>query len=751
MPDRAIRGIKKAMSLLSIEEKLLQLLRRTDYSPQDVSGLARMLELGAHERPALRELVKNWEKEGKLLRLKQQRYTLKTVSDAPLRGRLRSGVKGKLYFRPDAESLAKLRSEWGWDDNGQPPELPVTPNRSLDALPGDMVLASIRRAIPPHHRRGRYSRPEARELRPEARILEVVERKLKLWVGIYRAGGLYGFVQGDGFATPEMIRLSEPAPEGLLVGMCVTVEPERYPLGNMDATGHIVQVLGRPEDAGVDITRIMHRYALRDEFPPEVLAEMRKLPHFLSEKELAGRDDWRNRCVLTIDPIDARDFDDAISVRRKSQGWDLAVHIADVSHYVRSGSATDREARERGNSTYLPDRVLPMLPPALCDDVCSLREGEPRLTCLCQLRIGMDGSTEKATFRKAVICSRKRFAYEEVLPILEGKAGSGDDEIDTMLREAHRLAQTLRRRRMQRGALNLDMPELHVLLDNNGIPTGIQQNAGDIAHQLIEECMLAANEAVAEALNAKQLPAIHRVHEAPDPAKLAALGHELRSYGLQVGALNTREELCRAAEQITGHRDELTLKSLILRSMMRARYDAKSLGHFGLNKGNYCHFTSPIRRYADLVVHRAFARLVPKHPAPLPPLPAASALPNLADHISETERNSAFAENEAQQAKLLQYMQIQAESETPVVWHARITEAWLQGLAVELPELRLRGFIPGEEMEAFGKWYYESHARRWSSTDGRHLLPGDTLPVVPTHVNVADKFIDFRPAVMRKA
>ncbi|MBQ1961120.1 MAG: VacB/RNase II family 3'-5' exoribonuclease [Akkermansia sp.] len=739
------------MSLPTLEEKLQQLLRRPDYTPQDASGLARMLELDSHERPALRALVKEWEKEGKILRLKQQRYTLKAVADAPLRGRLRSGVKGKLYFRPDADSMAKLRKDMGIVDDGQPLELPVTPNRSLDALPGDTVLVSVRKAIPPHQRRGRRSHPDARDLRPEARVLEIVERKLKQWVGTYRAGGLYGFVQGDGYATPEMIRLSEPAPEGVLAGMCVTVEPERYPLGKMDATGRIVQVLGWPDDAGVDITRIMHRYALRDEFPPAVLAETRKISHTLSDKELAGRDDWRNRCVITIDPIDARDFDDAISVRRRSQGWDLAVHIADVSHYVRPGSATDIEAKERGNSTYLPDRVLPMLPPTLCDDICSLREGEPRLTCLCQLRIGMDGSTEKATFRKAVICSRKRFAYEQVLPILEGTASCGDDEIDTMLREAHLLAQTLRRRRMQRGALNLDMPELHVLLDNDGTPVGIQQNAGDIAHQLIEECMLVANEAVAQALNAKQLPAIHRVHEAPDPAKLTALGHELRSYGLQVGALNTREELCRVAEQVVGHRDELTLKPLILRAMMRARYDAKSLGHFGLNKGNYCHFTSPIRRYADLVVHRAFARLVAHHPAPLPPLPPASALPNLADHISETERNSAFAESEAQQAKLMQYMQIQAESETPAVWQARITEAWLQGLAVELPELRLRGFIPGEALEASGRWYYESHAHRWSCTDGRHLLPGDQLPVVPMHVNVADKFIDFRPAVMSKA
>ncbi len=735
----------------TLRENLLQLLRSTTYKPQDSSGLARLLGIDSRERPALRELIRNLEAEGVLLRLKQQRYTIKTVSDAPLRGRLRSGMKGKLYFCPVAEGQQILRREWGMQSDSGSLEIPVTPNRTLDALPGDTVLASIRKVSPARHRRGRRTRPDTRDLHPEAAIWEIVERRLTRWVGVYHKGGLYGYVQGDGFAVPEKIRLSEPPPTALSEGMYATVVPERYPIGNMEATGHIDEVLGFAEDKGVDISRIIHRYALRESFPPAVLAEMQKLRHDISDAELAHREDWRNRCVITIDPIDARDFDDAISVRRKTNGWELAVHIADVSHYVRPGSATDTEAKERGNSTYLPDRVLPMLPPMLCDDICSLREGEERLTCLCKLRISPEGNIEKATFRKAVIRSRKRFAYEDVLPILEGKSTCHDEEIDTMLQEAHALAQTLRRRRMQNGALNLDMPEIHVLTDAFGTPIDVQHNSGDIAHQLIEECMLAANEAVATALNARQIPAIHRVHEAPDPAKLSALEHELRSYGIPVGTLQTRAELCRASELIAGHRDELTLKSLILRSMMRARYDAKSLGHFGLNKGNYCHFTSPIRRYADLVVHRAFTRLLTERPTHSTPLAAIAALPNLADHISETERNSASAESEARQAKLMQYMQIQADSEYPRPWQARITETWLQGLAVEIPELRLRGFIPAEAMENDGKWYYESHARRWSCTDGRRLLPGDSLSVVPTQVDLHANFIDFAPAVAGKA
>ncbi len=733
-----------------LKDRLLSLLQSPEYTPQDGSGLARMLGISSTERPALRQLIRNLVSDGVLLQQKQKRFVLKAEEAKPLRGRIRSGLKGKLYFCPNSEGQERLLREWGDAiDTTEPIEIPITPNRALDALPGDTVLAVIRTSKASHHRCNKKHHHPPRGHHPQAHVWEIVERKLKRWVGIYHPGGLYGYVQGDGYAIPKKILLSEPPPDELLPGMSVVVHPERYPLGNMDATGHITDVLGWPGDIGTAITSIMHRYALRDTFPAAVLNEMQCISQEIPAEEISRREDWRNRCVITIDPIDARDFDDAISVQRKGEGWELAVHIADVSHYVCPGSATDIEAQARGNSTYLPDRVLPMLPPMLCDNICSLREGEDRLTCLCKLRIDADGNTQKAVFRKAVMRSRKRFAYEEVLPIITGTTRYADDEINTMLHEAHALAQALRRRRMQKEALNLDMPELHILVNDKGEPTDVQQNAGDIAHQLIEECMLAANEAVASALNAAQLPAIHRVHEPPTPAKLSALEHELRSYGIHIGLLNSRTELCKVSQSIIGHQDELALKALILRSMMRARYDAKSLGHFGLNKGNYCHFTSPIRRYADLLVHRAFSRLIPQTKTTA--LPTGNTLSHLADHLSETERNSAYAESAAQQAMLLRYMQLQSDCDSPRIWQARITETWMQGMAVDIPELRLHGFIPGEALEESGRWFYESHARRWSCTDGRELRAGDTVDVIPSRVDIQEQFIEFAPAVVRKA
>lgn len=725
-----------------LKQQLLQLLQSPGYTPQDASGLARALCIDSHDRPILRELLRHLLNDGTLIRLKQQRYTLKSICDTPLRGRLKTGAKGKLYFCADNAGQVILKQLLG-DTESALISLPVAPRQSMDALPGDIVLASIKKNIPPHQRRHRRIRPSVDELRPEARVLAIVERKLNRWVGTYHVGGLYGYMQGDGKTSPEKAFLSVPPPEGLSDGMCVTMVPERYPLGKMDATGHIAQVLGWPDEAGVDITRIMHQYALRDDFSPEVMAEVQQLPRVIPESEYAKRDDWRNRCVITIDPSDARDFDDAISVRRRGTGWELAVHITDVSYYVRPGSAIDCEAQERGNSTYLPDRVLPMLPPVLCDDLCSLREGVDRLTCLCLLRIDANGKTEKASFRKAIIRSDKRMSYEEVLPILEHTATSGNTEIDDMLREAHTLAQQLRRTRMRQGALELDIPELYVVMNDNGVPTDIRQRCNDISHQLIEECMLAANEAVARALNTHRIPAIHRVHEAPNPAKLTTLSYELKSYGIPVGLLNTREELCRITHLISGRQDESALKALILKSMMRARYAPESLGHFGLNKENYCHFTSPIRRYADLVVHRCLSGLIQGQKKY--PMPSKGVLEALTEHLSETERNSATAENEAQQAKILDFLQAQTVNTSPRIFKAHISDAWMQGITVELPDLHLQGFISAETLDTHPlHWYYESHVQRWSNTQGHFLLPGTWIQVIPVHVDKEQRFIHFR-------
>lgn len=727
-----------------MEEDLQQLLEQyltaSGYEPQDVSALARGMGIDSRRRKELRELLQQWLVQGKLLKLSKARYALRKPSGGSVQGRIVRRDNGRLLFVPDEHAAEVIRALSPAYDGGA---LSLPEQKALGAMDGDRVRVAVRLH---HQRRGRGPRrPDMRELELQVRVEEILERGHSRWVGIYKSDGRYGYMAGDGKTAPERVRLTTPPPPELLPFMSIVVEPLTHPIARTEATGRIISVLGWPNDAGVQITTIIHTYDLPDSFPQEVLDESAAIPDTLCPEDLDGRDDWRQRCVITIDPATARDFDDAIAVRRLSDGWELAVHIADVSHYVKPGSALDKEAAKRGNSTYLPDRVLPMLPPRLCDGICSLRQGEDRLTRLCLMRINDSGETVHAEFRDAVIRSRLRMSYPEALAVLEQRGSTGDEEVDAMLAEAHKLAQLLRATRFRRGALNLDMPEIHVVTDDFGVPSDVEQEESDISHQLIEEFMLAANEAVARALNARCIPTVYRVHEAPDSAKLREFSNQLKEYGIYAGDLSTREALAEVMESIRGHADEPLLKVALLRCMMRACYSSKALGHYGLAKGDYCHFTSPIRRYADLLVHRGFCRLTRQRRPQQPPLLLGNRLDDMARHLSETERNSASAESEAEQKMLLLYMEKQCEAAQPRVWEAVITAAWGQGLVVELPVLRLRGFVSGAELPGSASWYHERHAGGWRSFAGETLKPGDVIRVIPVNLDTATGFLDFRP------
>lgn len=729
----------RIMSLPSLSEALYDYLSAPGYEPQEMVDIARGMGLHPGQRSELKAVLTEGVRKGTLLRLRKSLYVLRKLQGESLTGHIAQRGE-RLFYVPDADSarqLAALRP------GGELGSLLINPYRTHGAMDGDKVRVSVRLQAPARDRRHRY-RPHASETRIEVRVQEIISRGHDRWVGIYKSTGRYGLLIGDGRTSPEHVRLLTPPPAELLPGMVVVVEPVSYPLAGNEATGRIMQVLGWPEDEAVQITTIMHKYGLADTFPADVLEESELIPDTISEQELAHRDDWRQRCVITIDPETARDYDDAIAVTRVGNNWELAVHIADVSHYVRPGSALDEEARKRGNSTYLPDRVLPMLPPRLCDGICSLKEGEDRLTRLCLMQINRQGKVFKTSFRDAVIHSRRRLGYPQVLDVLQGKAQTGDAEVDTMILEAGKLAQLLRRKRYEAGALRLDMPEIRLITDDHGAPVDAEVEASDEAHQLVEEFMLAANETVAHALNAQAIPAIYRVHEAPDPAKLSELAQELKAYGIKAGTLATREELNSIMETIETHPDAEILKVRVLRAMMRARYSPDALGHFGLAKGDYCHFTSPIRRYADLVVHRAFCRL---SGSPAANLPTIGTLASIADHISETERNSAAAESEAQQCMMARFLELQCESETPRVWDAVVLACWPQGLAVEIPLLKVKGFVSGADLPNDTSWYFERHAERWSSTDARCLYPGAKLRVIPTRIDSATGFADFRPEI----
>ncbi|MBR3903811.1 MAG: VacB/RNase II family 3'-5' exoribonuclease [Akkermansia sp.] len=728
------------MESSSLSEQLYNYLSSPGYTPQELADIGKGMGLHPTQRRELKSALAKGVIQGRIIKLRKSLYMLRKPVGGELTGRI-SQRGGRLFFVADAASAPRLAALQAEDGCGA---LYVAPYCSKGAMDGDRVEVSVRVKAPARSHHNRH-RPHAAETRIEVRVLEILERGRNRWVGSYKSTGRYGHMVGDGRTSPELVRLLSPPPAELLPGMVVVVEPVGYPIANSEATGRITQVLGWPEDEGVQITTVMHKYGLADTFPADVLEESERISDTIDVAELDHRDDWRKRCVITIDPETARDYDDAIAVSRHGTNWELAVHIADVSHYVRPGSALDREARERGNSTYLPDRVLPMLPPRLCDGICSLREGEDRLTRLCLMQINRQGKVFKAEFRDAVICSRRRLTYPQVLQVLQGQAGTGDCEVDSMLREAAKLAQLLRRKRYEAGALRLDMPEIRLLTDDQGAPVDVEVETSDESHQLIEEFMLIANECVAHALNAQGLPAIYRVHEAPDPAKLNELSQELKLYGIKAGTLATREELNAVMDKIEGHPDEAILKVRLLRAMMRARYSTNALGHYGLAKGDYCHFTSPIRRYADLVVHRAFSRL---SGTPSLPLPSITSLAATAEHISETERNSAAAENEAQQLMMGRFLELQCESENPRVWDAVVLTCWPQGLAVEIPLLKVKGFVSGADLPHDTSWYFERHAERWTSTDARCLYPGASLRVIPTRVDSATGFADFLPVAL---
>ncbi len=727
-----------------LENTLLSYLQQHRSNPRLIAEIARDLELHSKQRASLRDIIRRWEHEGKVRRLRRSRYTLSASSEtegAALHGRIRRLTQsGKFLFIADDESREQLREQLPHLE--QHSEFVLRDYGRSGAQDGDLVEVHMRLRVR-HELKRRPRKKSSRRLddmQPEFKITGILKRRKLIWEGIYVDRGRYGGVISKSKHTPDFISLTEKAPLKTLVGMKVLVEPSRFPSERDSAAGHIIEVLGWPEDEGVKMRSIMRRYNLQEDFPQSVIDETAQLDSMIPEEEIAKRQDWRERCVITIDPETARDFDDAIAVRAHEGGWELAVHIADVAHYVHSGSALDEEAKKRGNSTYLPDRVLPMLPPRLCDEICSLKPHVDRLTFLCLMQIDHEGKCYHSDCHLAVIRSAHRYNYEEALAILEKRATCEIPEIASLMSEAQQLAQIMRKRRFALGALELDIPQMQLVTNEFGEVTDIVMEESDAAHALIEEFMLAANEAVAQKLRESLTPTLYRVHEPPMDAKLQELSFLLKQYGVKCGYLTTREELQSCLGQIKGHHDEMLLKQALLRSMMRARYSTKALGHYGLAKGDYCHFTSPIRRYADLIVHRSL-RL--QCGLGYPALPNAAKMQSIADHISETERLSASAENEARKGKLLSYLSQQAQLDEPRQWAALVEQVWEMGMLIRVPELQLQGLIPSSELPNNTRWYYERHKQAWAAMDGRSYLAGHQVTVIPKAVDQENGLIDF--------
>ena len=670
----------------------------------------------------------------------------KPAAKGSLTGSIKFLPNGHAFFYP---IIGDVENEAAGIDFTVHSRIFIPRDKTATALDGDSVR--IAPSAPSHKPRQRGEVPDDQEMR--GAVTEILSRRSGRIVGIFRKKNKFAWAETDDKALEGRINITgdttaEP-------GQLVVVDLESWANANTDPVGRVIEVLGWPGDAGVDILSTIARYGLRTSFPEEVLREARAVPEQPDEAEIARRRDHRSKLVITIDPADAKDHDDAIYIAKtKAGGWLLEVHIADVSHYIKPGSPMDKEAVERGNSTYLVDRVLPMLPVELSNGICSLKPDVDRLTKCAIMEISADGHILNTKFVDAVIHSRAKLSYEQAQAILDGKGApeGSDPHLVGSVKEAWKMASLLRKNRFANGALDLEMTEIKIKLDENGRACEAHTVVHTESHQLVEECMLIANQSVAKILRERSKPSIFRIHEDPDPSRLLDYTETAKQYGYTPGDLTNRSHIQALLDESKGSAEEHQIKLGLLKSLKRAAYAAEPLGHYGLAKTDYTHFTSPIRRYADLIVHRSlqpFLENPPKHPDRTPPQ---ADLRDIARHISETERTSSEAESETKQIKLLEYLELIASSDLSkdhgdeTTFNGVITDVRPMGLMVEIPDMGVRGVVKREDLPRSSNWRFEQHNMAWTSFDGRRLALGMKLPLRIIAIDKIKRFVDFAVA-----
>lgn len=605
-------------------------------------------------------------------------------------------------------------------------DIHVAATAALDAATGDTVRVRLSKTR------------DVRRPGPSGEIVEVVKRRTTRFVGSYFEAARLGWVQIDGTGFARPVAVGDPGAKGVRPHDKVVVEMVRFPTHVRDGEGVVVEVLGKAGAAGVDTLTIIHEFGLPGEFPEAALDDARRQAERFDESVPPGRRDLTDRTIVTIDPVDARDFDDAISLERVERGhWLLGVHIADVSHFVRDGSPLDQEARTRGTSVYLPDRVIPMIPEIVSNNLASLQPGKVRYARTCWIEFTPDGVPVHAAEEPTAIRSARRFTYEEVDVFLtdpDTNAVAMTPEVRALLGRMRDLARILRSRRMARGALQLEMPEVKIDLDRDGRVSGAHVVENTESHQIIEEFMLAANEAVANALAAAGAGFLRRIHPQPDPRKLRQLTEFVSELGFEVDTLESRFELQRLLDMARGRPEEHAVHYAVLRSLTRAAYGPQDDGHYALASDCYCHFTSPIRRYPDLTVHRALAAIATGRRPPL------EGLMTLGAECSELERRAEAAERELVKLKLLLFLSKQIGVEMDAV----VTGVEPFGLFVQGLAIPAEGLVPLDALPDDSYRYDRASHTLSGRRPGQSFRLGDRVRVAVARVDLERRELDFR-------
>jgi len=581
--------------------------------------------------------------------------------------------------------------------------------------------------------------------RAEGRVVTVEKRARTTIVGQLRYDGQTFFVAPTDEKLPSKILITNDVSEHK--DKIVEVEITRFPSEGRWPAGKVVSVIGFIDDPNVETNVIIRKFGLPTAFPSDVEQEAARLPDALTEKDFVGRDDFRKRNTITIDPQTARDFDDAIDVEVLANGtYQLGVHIADVSHFVPLDSAMDLEARYRGTSVYFPDRVLPMLPEKVSNHLCSLNPGVDRLALSVIVHLSRAGEVLDYSFHKSVIHSKERMTYEDVQRLLDGNLALERryEQVLPHIRNIARLAQIVQKRRNQRGAIDFDLPEPLLTYDESGLVSGITKSVRLFSHRIVEEFMILANEVVAGHLEENDIPGIYRVHEEPDPMKVEEFSEIVKGFGLKFEPRTAEPvEFQKFVASIEGRPEERMLSYLMLRSFKQAKYSEENIGHFGLSSDSYTHFTSPIRRYPDLVVHRILKAAMARRSQPAL---SVAQLEAIASESSERERLADQAERELFDWKKMLLM----EQHLGDTFEAIIIAVWRDGFVVELIDYFIEGFVPVADIpDDYYQLDQSSHALIGRRSKQRFRL-GDRLTVQIARVDKLLRRAYFVPLLARK-
>ena len=711
------------MELSPLETKILAHVSRENYRPVKPRVIAKQIDATDEEVRDVRRAVKTLVRAG--LVTYGAKHLVRPADRRAPRGIEANQIVG--LFQRTAKGFGFVRPLGIGTKNDRSADVFIPPRATLDAASGDEVLVRL------SQRRGAFGKLSGE-------IVEIVRRDTHQFVGTYFEAAGSGMIQIDGTEYRQPVLVGDPGAKNAAPGDKVVIEMVRFPSHVHDGEGVIVEVLGPAGDPGVDTLSIIREYDLPDDFPEDVLDSAREQADKFDESIGAGRVDLTELTVVTIDPVDARDFDDAISLERiENDHWRLGVHIADVSHFVPEKSALDREARNRATSVYLPDQVLPMLPEVISNNLASLQPDRVRYTKTAFLEFTPEGAPVDVELHSAAIRSDHRFAYEEIDEYLADRRPWRDRleaDVFELVGRMHELAMILRRRRLDAGAIELEMDEVKIDLDRQRRVTGAHVAKNTESHQIIEEFMLAANEGVATKIHSRQWPFLRRVHESPDPRKLKALTEFIAELGIKCESLESRFEIKRVLELVAGRPERHAVHYAVLRSFQRAVYSPVEEGHFALAMECYCHFTSPIRRYPDLTIHRLIDVLL----ADKKPAATFDDLVMLGQHCSDREQRATEAERELTKLKLLQYFAERIGERMEAV----VTGVERFGLFAQGLEIPAEGLI---RVQSLIDDYYDYDPATHTLSGrraGSSFRLGDLLEVEVAHVDVDRRELDFR-------